>query len=252
MCQPFAESAVGVFQDISERKALEQQKDEFISIASHELKTPVTSIKAYAELLLEKFTRSQQPESASIMQKLNAQIDRLNYLVRDLLDTTKIADDHLQLHIERFNLNELIAARVEELQRLSEKHELVFRQSSIRPITADRERIGQVLINLITNAIKYSPNGGKVTVSTEQEKGGVKISVNDQGIGIAEEVRHKVFDRFYRVSNPKMETFPGMGLGLYISAGIIKRHGGTIAVDSEPGKGSTFYFTLPYNGATNA
>lgn len=243
-----SESAVAVFQDITERKALEQQKDEFISIASHELKTPVTSIKAYSELLLEKLARSQQPESASIMEKLNGQIDRLNFLVRDLLDTTKIADGHLQLHVEQFNLNELITGRLEELQRFSEKHELVFRQSSIKPITADRERIGQVLTNLITNAIKYSPSGGKITVSTEPDRGGIRVSVADQGIGIAGDVKHKVFDRFYRVSNPKMETFPGMGLGLYISAGIIKRHGGTIAVDSEPGKGSTFYFTLPYNG----
>ena len=241
------ESAVAVYQDITERKALEKQKDEFIGIASHELRTPVTSIKAYGEILQEKFERMNLNENAALMQKLNVQVDRLSYLIRDLLDTTKIAEGKLQLQTENISLNDLIAERVEEMQRISEKHQLMFHPNGEVMITADRERVGQVLTNIITNAIKYSPDGGRVIIKTEVDKKYVKVTVTDQGIGISNEIRHKIFDRFFRANN-KLETSPGMGLGLYISAGIIQQHGGVISVDSEPGKGSAFYFTLPLPG----
>ena len=114
-------------------------------------------------------------------------------------------------------------------------------------VTADKERVGQVLTNIIANAIRYSPDGGRVIIKTELDKKYVKVTVTDQGIGISNEIRHKIFDRFFRANN-KVEASPGMGLGLYISAGIIQQHGGVIAVDSEPGKGSSFYFTLPLPG----
>jgi two-component system CheB/CheR fusion protein len=241
------ESAVAVYQDITERKALEKQKDEFIGIASHELRTPVTSIKAYGEILQEKFERMNLNENAALMQKLNVQVDRLSYLIRDLLDTTKIAEGKLQLQAENINLNHLIAERVEEMQRISEKHQLMFHPNGEVIVTADKERVGQVLTNIIANAIRYSPDGGRVIIKTELDKKYVKVTVTDQGIGISNEIRHKIFDRFFRANN-KVEASPGMGLGLYISAGIIQQHGGVIAVDSEPGKGSSFYFTLPLPG----
>ena len=113
-------------------------------------------------------------------------------------------------------------------------------------LTADRERIGQVITNLISNAIKYSPNGGEITVAATGTRDNILVAVTDQGIGISDEMQHKVFDRFFRVSNPRFNTYPGMGLGLYITAGIIHRHGGTLSVTSKLNEGSTFTFSLPY------
>jgi two-component system, chemotaxis family, CheB/CheR fusion protein len=240
------EMAVAVYQDVTERKALEQQKDEFVAIASHELKTPVTSIKAYTEVLQEKFEQLKDPRHATLMQKLNGQVDRLTFLIRDLLDTTKITEGKLVLHFEKVNVNELIEQRIEELQRLSEKHEIVFNRARIKSVMADRERIGQVITNLISNAIKYSPAGGKITVTTEVAEAGVQVTVVDKGIGIEDEHKGLIFDRFFRVNDPRVKTAQGMGLGLYISAVIVQRHNGTIGVKSKPGKGSSFYFTLPY------
>ena len=240
------EMAVAVYQDVTERKALEQQKDEFVAIASHELKTPVTTIKAYTELLQEKFELLKDPRHAALMQKLNGQVDRLSSLIRDLLDTTKITEGKLALSFEKVNINALIAERIEELQRLSEKHKIIFNQGRLRTVTADRERIGQVITNLISNAIKYSPAGGKITVATEPEEKGLRVTVTDKGIGIDDADKTLVFDRFFRVNDPSVKTSPGMGLGLYISAVIVQRHHGTIGLKSKLGKGSSFHFTLPY------
>lgn len=238
-------SAVGVVIDITDRKHIDEQKDEFISIASHELKTPVTSIKAYTEIVYQKLLRSNQSESALLMEKLNNQVDRLVNLIRDLLDTSRIAEGKLQLHLQTVDLNSLIVERLEELQRVAVNHPLIFKAGEISEVRLDRERIGQILTNLIANALKYSPPGSEVQIFTESVEKGVKVSVTDRGVGIPREVAARIFERFFRAASPQTESLPGMGLGLYISAGIIKRHGGSIGVDSTPGEGSTFYFTLP-------
>jgi len=242
-----SQSVVGVILDITERKQLEQQKDEFIGTASHELKTPVTSIKAYTEILHEKFVRANQTENSLLMQKLNNQVDRLVNLIRDLLDTTRIAEGKLQLELETQDLNELIGEKVEELQRISEKHKIIFAPGKLQHLAFDRERIGQVITNLVSNAVKYSPGADEVKIVTESAGEHVRVSVIDRGLGIPEDARPRIFDRFYRVENRKNEALPGMGLGLYISAAIVRRHGGSISVDSQPGKGSVFSFTLPLN-----
>ncbi|MBC7849547.1 MAG: PAS domain S-box protein [Chitinophagaceae bacterium] len=239
---------VGVMYDVTNRRILEQQKEDFIGIASHELKTPVTSIKAYVEVLRENFEAKRDLENTGLLHKLEVQVDRLTDLIKALLDTTKIVEGKLPLHPEKFDINELIIQFAEDLQRITDRHKIVINTGKIKPIVADRERIGQVLTNLISNAIKYSPNGGDIVINTSHSKNGLKVAVTDKGIGIPEEMKSKVFERFYRISNPRINTFPGLGLGLYITAGIIERHGGTIAVESEAEKGSTFYFTLPYNG----
>ncbi|SEL53306.1 PAS domain S-box-containing protein [Chitinophaga rupis] len=239
-------STVAVVLDITRRRALEKQKEDFIGIASHELKTPITSIKAYTEILQEIFQEAQDEQSVELMKKLDVQINHLTDLINMLLDTTKIAEGKLALTPQQFDLNELIAERVEDLQRVSKKHRLILRQEKLQPITADREHINQVLTNLLSNAIKYSPKGGDVIITTAEADGQVSISIQDFGIGIPEILKEKVFDRFFRVQNMQQQTFPGMGLGLYITAGIIKRHGGTIAVESEEGKGTVFTVTLPY------
>jgi two-component system CheB/CheR fusion protein len=235
----------GVIYDVTKRKRLEQQKDEFIVIASHELKTPVTSIKGYAEILLEKLEKLQEKDSAVMLKKLISQVDRLADLIKDLLDTTKIVEGKLALNLTPFDLNKAIAAQLEELQDIYTTHIIDFQPGKIKKVTADKERIEEVLSNLISNAVKYSPEEKKITVSTETVTEGVKVSVSDEGIGLYAEDQQKIFHRFFRVQNPELSASSGMGLGLYISAGIIRQHGGRFEVESTPGRGSTFSFILP-------
>ena len=244
--EPEEKKVAVLFNSIVERKRLEQQKDDFINIASHELRTPLTSIKAYAEFLLEEFESTGDPESASLLQKLDLQINRLTRLVHDMFDTTQISEGKLNLRQTHFDLNELIAGLLADLQPLSGMHRLLYQPCSNVRVWADRERIGQVLTNLVSNAIKYSPKGGGITIECDPEgEEMIAVKVQDQGIGIPAAQQEKIFDRFFRINNKNTETLPGIGLGLFITAGIIQQHGGAIRVESEENKGSTFVFTLP-------
>lgn len=234
--------AIIISMDISFEKAIDQQKDDFISIASHELKTPLTSVKGYVELLNEMFTETGTITSDSLIIPLNEQVNRLAKLVTSLLDTSQIANGKLELHQEIFDMNDLIKEIGASFELISEKHLLITETSGAIPVYADRERMGQVLSNLISNAIKYSPDGGNIIVTSERGNHEVKVGVRDAGIGMSPEVLHKIFKRFYRVIK---DHYPGFGLGLYISMEIIKMHHGSLAVESEVGKGSFFYFTLP-------
>ncbi|MGN6491945.1 MAG: ATP-binding protein [Agriterribacter sp.] len=236
---------IGVMFDVTERKRLEQQKEDFISIASHELKTPMTSIKTYAEVLHETLQKTGNPAAEKMMQKLNVQVDRLIYLIRTLLDTSNLEGGELILKTEPFELWELIDEQVQDLQQLSPQHHFITSGAKECMVAADRERIAQVFTNLIFNAIKYSPRGGDIVIEWQKLTDEVQVSVRDQGIGIPPEAQQKLFTRFFRVKTEEMENYPGMGLGLYITAQILSRHGGKIWVESAPGKGSTFYFTLP-------
>lgn len=233
--------------DITEQKKLQQQKEEFMAIASHELKTPVTSIKVYADVLEENFEKEADHTNAELVHKLNEQVARLSGLIGDLLDTTKIVEGKLQLKPENFDLNELIKEKTEELQLIAPNHKLIFKPANLPEISADKERISQVLINLVYNAIKYSPDGGNITITTEKNTNDVRVSITDRGIGIPAHLQRNVFKRFFRVNHPQIQTYPGMGLGLYISEGIIEQHGGTISVMSKENEGSVFSFTLPVN-----
>ena len=236
---------VGVMFDITERKQLEQQKDDFIIVASHELKTPVTSIKAYSEILAEICREGNFEMGAPVVKKLNGQVERLIHLIQMLLDMSKIREGQLALDKHWFDLNQLISQCIEEMPKVPITHKLFFQEKETLMVEADRERIGQVITNLISNAIKYSPKGGRITISWNKIDDFVKISVQDEGIGIAEDVKRKIFERFFRVKDVQISTFPGMGMGLFISANIVHQHGGEVWVESLPGKGSAFYFTLP-------
>jgi signal transduction histidine kinase len=238
-------AAVAIFIDITDRKRLERQKDEFIATASHELKTPVTSLKAYGQVLQTVFNRKGDQYAVAQLAKMDAQINKLTGLIRDLLDIPNIQEDKLHFQVERFDFNELATEIVEELQRTTEQHNIVKEFAPSIIIRGDRERTGQVLTNLISNAIKYSPYADKVIVRTYLEKGMLTFSVQDFGIGIASDKQTQIFERFYRAEGKKQDTFPGLGLGLYISSEIIRRQNGEIWVDSVEGKGSTFFFNLP-------
>ncbi|MGI8419104.1 MAG: PAS domain S-box protein [Candidatus Levyibacteriota bacterium] len=236
---------VWFFQDVTQRKRLERQKDEFISIASHELKTPVTSIKSFGQVLRLRFKKESNEKAVELLGKMDAQVDKLTNLIGDLLDVTKMDTGRVQYNNDYFDFDDLISELVEEMQRTTGKHSLLQKGKTNKKIYADRERIGQVLTNLISNAIKYSPHTDKIIVQSATEKGKVKVCVQDFGVGIPKEKLDKVFERFFRISGPGKETFPGLGLGLYISSEIIKRQSGRIWVESAVGKGSVFCFTLP-------
>lgn len=231
--------------ELTERKKLERQKDEFIGVASHELKTPVTSIKSFAQILQYKFKKKGFHNESELLGKLDAQIDKLTALIGDLLDVTKIEAGQLLFNNDTFAFDELIAEIVEEMQRTTERHTIRIKGKIGKTITSDRERIGQVLINLISNAIKYSPYAKEIIVSSSVVNDAIQVCVQDFGVGISEDKQEKVFDRFFRVSGPDKETYPGLGLGLFISNEIVKRLDGKIWVKSIEGKGSTFCFSLP-------
>lgn len=233
------------------RKQLERQKDEFLGIASHELKTPVTSIKAYGQVLEKMFRRKGDIRTAEYIAKMDAQIDRLSMLIGDLLDVTKIQSGHLQFNVVYFDFNELVNEITNDLQLTTDRHTLVKELDVTRSICGDRERIGQVLSNLISNAITFSPHAKKIIISTQVKKEAIQLCVQDFGVGIAKNKQDKVFEQFYRVSGEDGITFPGLGIGLYISKEIIKRLGGRLWVESVHGIGSTFCFTLPLSNMSD-
>ena len=236
---------VGTSTDIQEIKEQDQQKDFFISMASHELKTPITSIKGYVQLLQMMYANSEDNMLKKSLASVDKQVERLTLLISGLLDLSKIKSGNLFLNKEKFFINELIVEVVEEIRHINPGYSIVLFRETKAEVLADRERIGQVLINLLTNAVKYSPESMEIKVESFIENNHVTVLVQDSGIGINKKDQEKIFERFYRVEGKNEKTFPGFGIGLFISMEIIERHYGKIGVSSEPGKGSTFYFTLP-------
>lgn len=240
---------IGSCIDITERKEIETRKDEFISIASHELKTPVTSIKAFTQLLMQKLKKNRDKSYFEYLKRMDSQINNLTGLIADLLDVSKIEQGKITFHKDSFQLADLITSVVEDMQETHTKHRIVFHNDCTVVVNGDKERIRQVLINLIDNAIKYSPGRDRVLVGCKTNTHSVTVSVRDFGVGIPKDKQSRVFDRFYRVSGDKSETFAGLGLGLFISSEMVKRHGGRIWLMSKVGEGTTFYFSLPLNGS---
>lgn len=231
---------------IAERRELEERKDDFISLASHELKTPVTSLKLYAQLLQKDSNKPKSRRSQiNLFPKFNTQIDKLDLLVSDLLDISKINLNRLEFRKENFDLNELVKETVKIIKPELKGHQVQISGRIKNDVFADRFRIGQVITNLLTNAAKYSPDAKQIRVTLKDVKNFVSVSVKDHGMGINLDQQKKIFERFYRVRDNIESTFPGLGIGLYVSAVIVKKHNGDITVVSTPGKGSTFSFTLP-------
>ncbi|MDP9955905.1 PAS domain S-box-containing protein [Epilithonimonas hungarica] len=236
---------IGTCTEINEFKQFQQQKDNFLGIASHELKTPLTSLKLYSQFLEKNLRKQDDDKNADVAMKMDEQINKLTSLVNDLLDVTKIQNGKILLNRSEFDFDELVHEVVEE-QQMSTRHRIYVEAESIGTITGDRNRISQVMTNLISNAIKYSPDSDKIQITTKlTEEGCAHFAVKDYGIGIPEDKKEKVFEQYYRVSGSKEYTFPGLGLGLYISSEIIKRSGGRIFVNSVEGKGSEFCFEVP-------
>ena len=236
---------VGTSTDIHEQKMKEEKKDEFLSIASHEIKTPLTTAKAYLQMLQMQLDES-HGQAKVFAKKANDSVDRLHYLITELLDVSKIQHGKLNYNFSSFNFNDLIDNTVEDLQYTSPNHHIVKTGRIQHEVNGDKNRLQQVVINLLSNAIKYSPDSKEVYVTIEEKAGDVKVSIKDQGIGMSKHHLKKIFDRYYRVEEHAIQ-FQGLGIGLFISYEIIQRHNGKLWAESEPGKGSTFYLTLPVN-----
>jgi len=234
-------------EDITDRKEIERRKDDFLSIASHELKTPLTTIKGYMQVLQRNIPDNASEKFSITMGKVAQYIDRLNSLIAELLDVSRIQTGNIELHEAPIDFDKMVAEAVEGIQTSAPNHRIILSGSTNVSILADESHIIQVLNNLISNAIKYGPDSSVVEVHISNVSEYVKVSVKDSGVGMTSEDTKRVFERFYR-GNDVQKRFPGMGIGLYVCDQIIKNHKGTLWVDSEKGKGSTFSFTLPKNG----
>jgi len=240
---------IGSIIDITEQEnstiavqELSDRKDEFLSIASHELKTPLTSIKALFQLI----ERNISPDHKvyHFLSGANNSILRLETLIANLLDVSKINAGKLSYDYTEFAFQEMLGEAILSMQNIAPNHHFTLKKSDAVNFTGDKFRLEQVIFNFLSNAIKYSPEGKEVIVNSEIVNGNIVVSVQDFGIGIKKENLTKIFNRYYRVDNTIMK-FDGLGLGLFISSEIIKRHNGSFWIESELGKGSTFYFILP-------
>jgi PAS domain S-box-containing protein len=246
---------VSICTDIDEQKRTEQalkvsekklrRRDDFISMASHELKTPLAVLKMQTQLVQKRLAKQGFHDFAAALVRIEAHIQKLERLNRDLLDVSKVQAGRLDYVEETVDLDELLFEIAEAMQQLHPTHTIMRRGAAKNQLVGDRDRLGQVFTNLLSNAIKYSPSADTVELEIGSSAEALTVRVRDHGIGIPQEQREKIFERFYRVVDPRTNAFPGMGMGLSIVAEIVKDSGGTITVESEIGKGSAFQVTLP-------
>lgn len=239
--------------EIQKIKEDEKRKEDFLKLVSHELKTPVTSIKGYVQLLMATFSKKVNEENRPLpiktyLNRMETQVERLIRLISEMLDLSRIEQNELELRNEKFNINDHIEEIVEDLTFSNSNIDISLNHNFNCEVYGDRDRIGQVVINFVTNALKYSPEGNRVEITiNDHEDGQVAVCVKDFGIGIDSHEQDLIFKKFYRISSDKDDTYSGFGIGLYLSNEIIERHHGKILVKSEKGKGSEFTFTLPIN-----
>jgi PAS domain S-box-containing protein len=236
---------IGFILDNSAHKELDQRKDDFINMASHELRNPLTALKLQVQLARRRLQKQSHDEAVTALSSLEEPIKQLERLIGELLDVSKIQAGKLEYRQGRVDLNELLREIVDTLQYNYPDHSIVVRAPVRVCMIGDRDRLGQVFTNLISNAIKYSPQAKTVEVEMDAMEDVITVRVRDHGLGIPREQCEKIFERFYRVASPRQKGIAGLGMGLYIVARIVKDHEGTITVDSEVGKGSTFTVTLP-------
>ncbi len=234
---------VGTATDIQELRLLQEQKDDFISIASHELKTPITSLKASLQLLDRIKDKPPTPMLSILITQANKSLDKVNTLITDLLDASLANKGQLHINQQPFNMYQLIEECCVDIH-LDTMYNLKIEGDKEIEVFADSIRIEQIVVNFISNSVKYAPKSTEIVIRIEKSATDVKVAVIDKGPGIPTEKLGHLFDRYYKADN-NGSKYTGLGLGLYICSEIIKKHGGTIGVDSKLGNGSAFWFTLP-------
>lgn len=231
-------------EDITEKKEIDRRKDDFLSIASHELKTPLTTIKGFVQLLKRMAPDTSSEKFMITLDKVSVYVERLNNLISELLDTSKIQSGNIETHKEKFQIEKLLRETVDNLSLATPQYKINININTDAVILGDEIQISQVINNLVSNAVKYSPGQDNIDIYCNRVGSFVIVSIKDYGMGIAPQDQSKIFERFYRARDIQ-KKFPGMGIGLYICHEIIANHEGTLWVESEIGKGSTFNFTLP-------
>lgn len=231
--------------DIEEIKELEQRKDDFIAAASHELKTPLTTMKVYAQVLEEILKANETDQALEYVTQINKQIHKFSNLITDLLDISNIQSKILEYDKVPFEYELLLRNVVEHFENITSAKNIKIEGHSGKKIVADKDRLSQVIINILSNALKYSKTSKEILVEISETENFIKTSVTDFGAGIPKQFRSKIFEKFFRVNDKNNRTFPGLGIGLYFSSQIIKNHGGEIWVEDVENK-TTFSFTLPY------
>jgi len=232
--------AVAVLRDVTEVRRLDEMRDEFLATAAHEFKTPLAIIKAYGQLL-----QRRSGADAPALEAVVRQVDRLSRLVQQLLEVARLRDGGPELRLAAYDLSGQVSEVVERLRRHAGGHRLRLAGCTEAPVRADRSRVEQVLVSLLDNALKFSPQGGEVTVEVARRDGEAVVSVQDAGVGIAPERQRRLFERYYRAHEGDPVDRGGFGLGLDLAREIVSRHGGKVWFESQEGAGSTFHFSLP-------
>jgi PAS domain S-box-containing protein len=236
------------FRDVTREREVDRLKSEFVSLVSHELRTPLTSIKGYVDLLLADEVGELRPEQREFLEIVRQNSDRLIALIEDLLDISRVESGQIALRCTAMDISRVIGEVAASFrpQVLGKKQRLLVRVPEGLPaVWGDTERVTQILTNLVSNAHKYTPAGGRITVAVRPEDGRVRIDVRDTGIGLSASEQAQLFTRFFRAKNRTTQEVGGTGLGLVITRSLVERHGGYISVASELGNGSTFTVTLP-------
>ena len=234
-----------IARDISEKKQEERRKNDFIGMVSHELKTPLTSTRSYVQVLLaEAKKRGSDAFIINALTRADIQTKKMSHMIQDFLNLARLEEEKIELLQKVFEMQPLIEEIAGDAQFLTSIHKINIQGPVGIKVKADREKIGQVLMNLLTNAIKYSPKGGDITVFYNTDGGKVNIRVTDRGVGISLEEQKKLFQRFYRVKNEQIQTISGFGIGLYLVSEMLRYHNSKIEVESQEGAGSSFYFSL--------
>jgi signal transduction histidine kinase len=236
-------AAVSVFQDITQIRSFERQRTEFFSMASHEIRTPVTAIQLQLDLALRQMARGDTSRTQELMTKARQRTKALTALINDLLDITRLDVGRFRLDPEPIDLGEVVRSAVEDYPSDGQHPIAVISSGGAMPVLADPRRMVEVLENLLSNAVKYSPDGGDISVEVGREKQTAVVRIRDNGLGVPEGERDRIFERFYRTSIAK--PYGGVGLGLYISKEIVTRLGGDIELESTSERGSVFRVTLP-------
>jgi PAS domain S-box-containing protein len=250
--------AICVFRDITQKKEEERQKNEFVSTASHELRTPITALEGYISLVENPKICSIDPKAKEYVEKAHQTALSMSELIKNLLTITKMGDAKLQFNVTKFSIHDLAADAVEALQQSAAAKNLYLKLNEVDNqevkgevtvgrslnVTADKEKIREVLYNLIENAIKFTITGG-ISISINYDKDFATVCVADTGVGIPSDAQRHIFEKFYRVDNSATRETGGTGLGLYITRSLIEMSGGSIWIESQMGKGTKFYFTLP-------
>ena len=233
-----------IARDITDKKQEEQRKTDFVSLISHELKTPLTTLLTYSQLLLLKSEEGKDEFTTTALRKMETQAKRMTSMIGEFLDLARLEEGKFLLRKEVFEIGSLLREVAEGASILAPHHTIVLKNDGTIYVDADKNKITHVLENLVSNAIKYSPEYSSITLSAECINDKVQIAVQDEGVGIAAKDQQKLFERFYRVENDKIKDVKGYGIGLYLVAAFLNLHGSIIKVQSEENSGSTFYFTL--------